>query len=244
MASEYVLVPRPGYDLREVVQNPTYENSVIFEYRYGSLVDIHSVTPFTLNTFKPVPPPQYFREEGVEKVKLEKVLPEGYFASGISPFIQAILITVKKIGVTSFSDIYKALVDGFRIAPDTKETQRMLRKLLEWMTGPPSYLTYYREKVRGVYRKTYYREGVSVSLHPPLVQRKLGVDPIDDQICEFGEMKGMFSYADIRAYIMETLKWLSRDDYLVLRLNRLVKRNYLEKIGELYRYRRRIDRFI
>jgi len=239
VGSEYVLVPRRGYDISEVVENPTYENSVIYEYRYGYLERIIPTTSFSLYTYNPVPPPEYYRTEKIEKIVLEKIIPQGFFASGVSPFIQAVVSIVTNAGVASFSEIYKGITDGMRIAPDTRSTQKMLKNLVKWMSGKPSYLSFYKEK-----REKYYRPGVRLTLRPPLHKIEPGVDPIDWAVCDFADRTGLFSYPELRDYIVGTIKWCSTDDYLSLRVKKLLKGGYLEKIGELYRFRRKVDRFL
>lgn len=239
MGSEYILVPRPGYDIREVVENPTAENSVIFEYRYGHLERIHPTTPFTLNTFNPKPPPEYYRRERIGKIVLKKIIPKGTFASGASPFVQAVASVVENAGVAEFSEIYRGITDGMRIAPPNRETQTMLKRLVDWMAGKPSYLTFYREGGR-----KYYRQGIPLDLRPPLHDIVPGVNPIDYAVCDYAESAGMFSYPELRDYMVSTIAWVSADDYLSERVKRLAKHGYLEKIGELYRYARRIDRFL
>ena len=239
MASEYVIRPRPGYSLHEAVEDPRWENAVIEEHRHGHLVAVYPVVPFTYHAFRPVPPPEYYREERAGPVVLEKIIPDGYFASGASPFVQAVVSVVSKAGVAEFPEIYRGVVEGFRILPDTGASQRMLRRLVRWMSGRPSLLTTYREG-----RRRFYREGVRLKLRPPLVRRAEGVDPIDAAVCEFGESSGLFSYPQVRAYLVETLGWLTSDDYLRDRIGRLVRAGYLERRGELYLFKRRVDRFL
>jgi hypothetical protein len=241
VASEYIIRPRPGYALHEAVENPTWENAVIEEHRYGKVEAIYPVTPFTLNAFNPIPPPEYYRmeKERISGITLRKIIPDGYFASGVSPFIQAVVSVVSRAGVAEFPEIYKGVVEGFRILPDTKASQRMLKALVKWMSGRPSFLTVYKEG-----RRKFYREGVSLKLQPPLVKRQEGVDPIDAAVCDFGEGESLFSYPQVRSYVVERLRWLSSDEYLKDRVDRLVKGGYLEKRGELYLFKRRVDRFL
>jgi len=239
MASEYILRPRPGYALHEAVESPTWESAYIEERRYGHLEGLHPVTPFTLSAFRPVPPPEYYRRERVGDVVLEKVIPEGYFASGASPFLQAVVSVVSRARAAEFPEIYRGVVDGFRIAPDSKRTQRMLRELVRWASGRPSVLTVYREG-----RRRFYRPGVPLKLRPPLVRRAEGVDPVDWAACDFGESAGTFSYPQLRDYVVETLGWLTSDAYLRARVDLLVRHGYLERVGELLLLRRRVDRFL
>ena len=239
MASEYVLKPRPGYSLHEAVENPRWENAVIEEHRHGSVVAIYPVVPFTLSVFRPVPPPEYYREERAGKITLDKVIPDGYFASGVSPFVQAVVSVVSRARVAEFSEIYKGVVEGFRILPDGRASQRVLKDLVKWMSGRVSLLTVYREG-----RRKFYREGVPLRLRPPLVRRVEGVNPVDAAVCEFGEAEGMFSYSQLREYLMDTLQWLTSDGYLRDRVRRMEKMGYLERRGELYLFKRMVEKFI
>lgn len=239
MASEYVIRPRPGYSVHEAVENPRWENAVVEEHRHGHVVAVYPAVPFVLSSLRPVPPPEYYREEKVGKITLEKVIPDGYFASGVSPFVQAVVSVVSKAGVIEFPELYRGVVDGFRILPDTRASQKMLKALVKWMSGRPSFLTVYKEKGR-----KFYRAGVSLRLRPPLVKRTEGVNPIDAAVCEFGEAESLFSYPQVRGYLVETLGWLTSDEYLRERVRRLVKEGYLERRGELYLFKRTVDKFL
>lgn len=238
MAREFILRNRPGYDLREAVENPTFENALIFEYEKGYLKAIHPVTPTTLYMYKPVPPPEYYRDERIGKTIIPKYLPDGYFASGASPFVQAIVRVVEGTALT-FPEIYQRLL-SYRIFPDSGSWKKRIKWLVKWMSGKVSYLTYYKEK-----RKTYFRVGVGLSLRPPVVSYRGGVDPIDDQISSFVEDSGSASYLEIREHIMDRLGWLESPSYLDESLQLLVKNGYLEKVGEdVYRHIRRVDKFL
>ncbi|MBA7503758.1 hypothetical protein ES706_02379 [subsurface metagenome] len=98
--TEYQLKPRPGYDALAVHKNPTPENSDIFEFDDdGALREIYPTSPRTLHMLKPVMPPSFYRVERVmKKFSLDRELPEGKLASGISPHIQLIWKTVSDRG--------------------------------------------------------------------------------------------------------------------------------------------------
>lgn len=236
---EFVLRARPGYDIREAVRNPTFENAAIFEYERGYLKNIHPVTPTTLYMFSPVPPPEYYRREKLEGRTLAKLLPDGYFGTGASPFVQAVLKVLSAKGVMTFEEIYRGVV-ALRICPESKNWQTRIRRLVRWMAGRPSLLTYYRE--RG--GRLHYREGVELVLDPPLVPFRPGVDPIDDQISSFVEQSGIASIDEIRSHIMERLRWLESPDYMEESLRLLERGGYIERTGSLYRHVRRVDRFL
>jgi hypothetical protein len=153
--------------------------------------------------------------------------------------VQAVVSVVSKAGVIEFPELYRGVVDGFRILPDTRASQKMLKALVKWMSGRPSFLTVYKEKGR-----KFYRAGVPLRLRPPLVKRIEGVNPIDAAVCEFGEAESLFSYPQVRGYLVETLGWLTSDEYLRERVRRLVKEGYLERRGELYLFKRTVDKFL
>lgn len=238
--SEYILKPKPGFDAREVKDNPNVFNSTVWEYRYGRLVNIYPATRVVRNMFNPKLPPEFYREEKVRHISLDKPLPEGNFAAGVSPFIQAIVQTVSRVGVADFADIYRGVVNDFQIARDSVKTQKTLRKLVTWMSKPkgPSYLTHYKEG-----KRKFYRVGVVPKGDPPLVNYRKGVDPIKDQICQLGEMLGTVSFAQIKEHVIDRLGWLTYDGYLRQCTDELVKNGNFQKFGELYRYVERIEGF-
>jgi len=241
MESEYILREKPGYDIREVGRHPTFWNSVIYEYQYGRIVNIYPVTSTTLYLLKPKLPPEYYSEEKIEKISLDKPLPSGYFASGISPFIQIIYRKALETNGATMRELYESIVKEYAIAPDTPETMKMIEQLVKWASSPggPSYLLRYIDS--GI---TYYRTGKAITGYPPLVEYRRGVDPIKDQICKLIENLGITSYGEIKKYIMDSLGWLSDEKYLVECLNDLVKNKNIEIFEKnYYKFVKRLETF-
>jgi len=229
MTSEYILIAKPGWDLREVGKNPVFKNAAIFEYRYGRLINIYPVTNATLRMFKPKLPPRFYEEETIGKISLDKPLPEGHFASGVSPFIQVLYRKAAEMEGAELSDLYRAVVSEFRIAPDTPETFEMVRLLVGWASAAPSYLVTFKEGGR-----TFYRAGKAPAGDPPLVPYTKGINPIEDQITQFVERKGMASYGEVKHYIIDGLGWLTSEGYLKDTIDKLVKNGNLKEFERGY----------
>lgn len=240
MSREFILRPNPGYDIRRVVQNPNSSNASVWEYRHGILKNIYPATRAIFSMYKIKPPPEYYAEERSGHIVLDKPLPDGYFCRGVSPFVQAIVQIVHRSGVADFGQIYRGLTKDFQIMPEGRKTQRILERLLKWMTNPrgPSYLVYYKDG-----RAVYYKIGVPISGEPPLVEYRKGVDPIKDQICKLGEIYGTMSYGQIKDHIVGRLGWLSNESYLIATLDELVKSGNLQKVGDIYRFVRSVEKF-
>lgn len=227
--SEYILIAKPGWDLREIEKNPTFDNSAIFEYRYGRVVNIYPVNMTTLHMFRPKLPPDYYEEETIEKISLDKPLPEGMFCAGVSPFIQVLYRKAAEMEGAALSDLYRAVVSEFRIAPDNVKTLNMVTLLVRWASSAPSYLITYKENGR-----TFYKAGRAPTGDPPLVPYKKGLNPIEDQLCQFVERKGMASYGEIKGYIINGLNWLTSEGYLKQCIDELVKNGNLWEFDKGY----------
>jgi len=237
--SEFVLVPRPGWDIREVARYPRFENAYIFEYRYGRLENIYPVNSQTLGIFKPRLPPEYYREEKVGKISLDKPLPDGYFATGVSPFVQVLYRKAVEMNGAGLSDLYKAVVSEYMIAPENKDTFEMVRHLVDWMAGAPSYLVRFVDRGR-----VFYRAGKPISGDPPLIPYEKGKNPIEDQVVKFVERRGITSYGDIKNFIIDRLGWLTSEAYLKDTLAKLTKnRNLVEVEKDYYSFLRHLDSF-
>jgi len=183
---------------------------------------------------KPKFPPEYYEIEMVGKISLDRPLPDGYFATGCSPFIQAIIRKTNELGTADFSDLYRAIVREFEIAPDNRETLREIKELVDWMSGEPGILVFHK---RG--GKTFYKVGAAPSCFPPLIAYRKRVHVIDDQICEVAEKKGVVTYGDIKSYVMDSIKWLTDEGYLTKRIKSLERSGNLTKFEGHYKFIKR-----
>jgi len=234
---EYVLKPRPGWDPLAVRDNPTEYNSDIVEYDGNVLKAIYPTTPDTLRMFKPKMPPSFYRVERVQKrISLHRELPEDHFACNCPPHVQAVIKTVGDREEATLEDIFRSLALDWRIVPKDERGQKLVRELVRWMYEPggPAYLI----KVRGM-----YRTGVAPSCDPPLIELHRGYDPYEWEIYELAKRRGMVSYAEIRAYIIDVLRWLKDESYLKHVIDGMTKRGNLERVGELYRAGKNLEPF-
>jgi len=233
---EYLLRPRPGYDMEEVVRAPSVHNAVIFEYDHGVLKNIYPATRTNLYIFDPKPPPDYYRKQTVNGKEIPKVLPEGHFGTGSSPFIQALWKKASQYRSVSFGDLFRALTEEFRIMPKNRRAERMLRKLLDWINDNAGYII--RTK------KGDYIAGPPPPVNIPLIKYTRGRDPIKEQICSLCESKHLVTYDEIREYIIDTLEWLTDTGYLNRCLRELVREGCLRRIGDdIYEFVRYPDLF-
>ena len=229
MSSEFILRPKAGYDIREIEKNPQFENSFITEYEYGRIRNIYPTNPTTLYMFNPKMPPSYYADEMVGRINLAKPMPEDYFASGVSPFLQIIYRKAVETDGAAVSDFYRAIVDEFRIASDGKETLKMVTELVKWASSSIGYLAKFKEK-----GKTFYRAGKPMRVVPPLIPFRRGVNPIEEQVTLFVERKGVASYGDIKGFIIGGLGWLTNEGYLKDCIDKLVKNGNLQEFGDGY----------
>lgn len=235
---EYVLKSRPGYSPHAVYQNPTSENSDIFEFDGMVFKTIHPVNPETLRMFKPVMGPEFYRVEKFGKVALDRELPAGRWACGSSPYTQAIWKTVYDKHGATFEDIFRSLASDYRIVPLNERSRRMIEAQVGWMYEPggPSYLIMVEGK---------YRVGIVPHCDAPLVEQRPGYCPIEWETYNFTRERGMASYAELRRYVFDVLKWLKDEDYFRSEvIKKLLKAgNLVEVAKEHYRAERVLEPF-
>jgi hypothetical protein len=214
-------MPKPGHHLVEL-ENPSYENSVIFAYRGSEVIDIIPVNDETLEMYKPKKPPQFYEAEHVMgEITLDRPLEEGYFVNRINPFVQAIWMTVRQMGSATWQDIFRSLTSQWRIAPNTPEYEEMVKGYIR------------RMHAQALLRRV---EGgkLAVGIVPRggafLIPHKPGFDPIEDQIVWFVSAKGMARLDEIVSYIVSHLEWLRRGDSAEWYVARLVRRRHLKEI--------------
>lgn len=239
---EAILQPFPEKDPNTVEKHPNPSNSAIFVYRYGRLEKIEPATPENLNIYEPELPPKFYKDETINRKPLiDKPLPEGKFASGASPFIQAVLVKAHEMEergeYPAMGDFYKSVAKEFKIAPEGDETRKMVKGIVGKISEPggPAYLMRYRGK---------YTVGNDPELDTPFHSFRRRVDPIKDKIMEFLESRDMASYEEIKNRIMgRPMRWLSNVDYLDKCLEELHDDGYVDKIDDKYRFKKRLEPF-
>jgi len=217
--AEAILIPRPGYSLKEAVENPNEENAVIYVYEHGRIIDILPATRASLYLYKPKPPPEYYKKETVEGIPIAKEFPEKFFGVGSSPFVQAMYKKATLYRSVTLLKLYKTLVDEYRILPAGRKTLITVKKLLDWHDKNTGYIVKTRQKT--------YIAGMPPPVEIPLIPFTPGMNPIEEQICKLAESQHFATFDDFVKLLLHELRWLTDTSYLRSSLQKLVKEGCL-----------------
>jgi hypothetical protein len=141
---EYIMQPESGYSLAEVVDNPQLHNSFIKVMDGARLVDILPMTNRNRYIQSLKPPPEYYLLEEIRTPEgtqsIDKITPEFSLAPELNPFHQLIHSIVADIGLTKPENIYKSLINNYRVFPDTHIARTVINKIINTMDKRYAYL--------------------------------------------------------------------------------------------------------
>jgi len=235
MTREYILSPKLGFSVEDAIENTSEENAEIEIYEYGIYKGTYPVNSLSLQILKPQPHPSYMRQQHIvlregEKV-LKKPIPEDYLTTDVNPYFQIIQRIVKDHEEASIETVLRILVHDYRLFKETKSDFKIVRKIMEKMHDDGMLVTY----------KKNYRVGLEIGMGDRLIPLVRGYDPFEWEMMDFIENKGLVSSDEVHRHIVTGLKWTKNDKLIENYLRRLCWDHYIDKIGDYYKFLKRLD---
>ena len=238
----YVLTNRIGHDLRNAIENPSFDKSeIVVLDNSGIEVDRIPVTPLTLYMYDPEPDPYYQKPEKIitttGEVEIPMMIPEDTVTTGENPFVQLVYRFTKKRDGATLEDIIRHITQEKRILPNNEYGINRVKALVQEM---------HNGSVLGgllVKRGSIYMAGVRLKTGRQLIKLYSGYDPFEYQIMQHVENKGTVSREEIHRLIMDRLKWARNSKTVEFYIKRLLRQN-IKQIGkDWFEYRKALEPF-
>jgi len=239
----YILTNQPGYDLRDAIENPSFEKSVIVVLdNSGVEIEQIPVTPLTLYMYEPEPDPRYQKPQKIVttsgEIEIPTFIPEDMVTTGENPFIQVIYRFVKRRDGATLEDIVRHITKERRILPNNDYGIRRVEAMVREM---------HNGAVMGgllVKKGNMYMAGVPLKTGRNLIRLYSGYDPFEYQIMQYVENKGTASREEIHSIIMDRLKWARNSKLVEFYIKKLTKQGNIKRISkDWFEYRKALEPF-
>jgi len=234
----FMLTNKPGFDLKEAVENPSFEKSVIQVIdNDGTILDEIQWTPVTDYMYSPKPTPSYMRPHKIKmetgEIQIPPIIPENTVTSGENPFIQIIYRFTNK-QERKFEDIYRHLTQEKKVLSDNKKSIYFIEFLIDEM--------FEGDELGGllIARGDSYITGVKLKIGRTIIPLHAGYDPFEYAIMNYSEKKGTVSRDELHELLSMSgnrYKWARYDKTIEYYINKLLKQKNIKKFGkDWYRY--------
>jgi len=227
----FILTNQPGYDLRDAIENPNFEKSVIVVLdNSGVEIDRIPVTPLTLHMYEPEPDPRYQKPQKIVttsgEIEIPTFIPDDMVATGENPFVQIIYRFVRRRDGASLEDITRHVTQERRILPNNDYGIRRVESIVTEMN---------KGAVLGgllVKKGNIYMPGVPLRTGRELIRLYSGYDPFEYQIMRYIENRGTASREEIHSFIMDGLKWARNSKLVEFYIKKLLKQGNIKRISK------------
>ncbi len=208
---EYVILPKPGYSITDLMMEGfNIKNSIIVKRIGGIVVEEHPYTEYNFRRYKPLPPPGYSKREilfvGERGYTIGKYYLGDYLYGGWNPYKQAIVMSVEQRKEMTEDEIMDVIFLDLKWLRRTDRNQKFILNLLRSLSRA-GFLNY----VKGLYE----RGDRKMPLEDNVVPLKRGVEPVVAEIWNFISMQEKTaSYRDIYTYMVKDLGWIQTDETL------------------------------
>jgi len=235
----FILTNKPGFDLKNAVENPSFRSSVIHVVdNDGTILEVIPWTPLTDYMYNPSPHPSYQRPHKIKMVtgemEIPTIVPENSVTSDENPFVQLIYRFSQK-QPRSFEDIYRHLVHEKKVLADTKPSLNIIRNLIQEM--------YEGDTLGGllIKRGDSFITGIKIKTGFKIIPLHIGYDPFEYEILKLAEHKGTISRDEIFNLLSmsgKQLRWAYYDTTIEYYIKKLLKQGNLIEFGkDWFRYR-------
>jgi len=239
---KYILTNKVGYDLREAIENPTFENAeIVVLDPAGIEIDRIPVTPLTLYMYNPEPDPRYQKPEKIVtlegEIEIPTLIPEDSVTTGENPFIQIIYRFVKRRETASLEDIVRHITTEKKLLPNNDYgIGRVISMVKQMHDGVLGGLL--------IKKGNLYMTGMKLKTGRRLIKIYPGYDPFEYYIIDYFSTKGTASKGEIHTFIMDDLKWARQGKLVDFYLKKLEKQGNIKRIGkEWYAFQKSLEPF-
>lgn len=242
----FILTNKPGFDIKQAVENPSYEGSIIHVLDSdGTILDQVQWTPVTDFMYDPTPDPRYQKPYKIKMQTGEMVIPpmvpENSVTSGENPFIQLLYRFAKKQNRT-IEDFIRHLTQEKKVLPDNKKSIGMVKAFISEM--------YDGDELGGllIKRGDAYLAGVNIKAGRRMEKLHNGYNPFEYVIVNMAERKGTLSRDEIYSLLGFSggmFQWARHDSTIDYYIKKLLKEGCLEKLGkDWFRYKKYPERMV
>lgn len=227
----FILSNKFGYDLREAVENPSFEISeIVVVDDSGIEIEKIPVTPLTLHMYNPEPDPNYRKPQKIitatGEIEIPLYIPDDMVANGENPFVQIIYRFVKRRDGITIEDIIRHVIKERRLLPANDYGMDRVKSLV--------YEMHNGEILGGLLIKkgNLYFAGAPLKTGRQLIRIYPGYDPFEYQIMEYLQNKGTSSRGEIHRYITDILKWARHPKLVEFYIDKLLRQGNIKRIGK------------
>ena len=242
----FIITNKPGYDIKQAVENPSYESSIIHVLgNDGTVLDELQWMPTTDYMYDPEPDPKYQKPYKIKMQTGETVIPpmipEGSITSNENPFVQLLYRFAKKQN-RNIEDFVRHLTQEKKVLPNNKKSMNVVKKIIDEM--------YEGDELGGllVRRGNAYLTGVNIRMGRRIIKIQSGYNPFEYAIVNASEHKGTISRDEIfnlLSFSGKGYQWARHDATINCYIKRLLKQGCIEKFGkDWFRYKKYPDRMV
>jgi len=242
----FMLTNKPGYEIKQAVENPSYETSIIHVLdNDGTILDEVQWTPTTDYMFDPEPDPRYQKPYKIKmqtgEMIIPPMIPENSVTSKENPFIQLLYRFAKKQNRT-IEDFIRHLTHEKKVLPDNQGSINIIKNFIREM--------YEGDELGGllIKRGDAYLAGVDIKTGRRIIKLHNGYNPFEYVIINTAERKGTISRDEIYSLLSfsgKEYQWSRHDSTTDYYIKKLLKEGCLEKLGkDWFRYKKYPSRMV
>ena len=242
----FIITNKPGFDIKQAVENPSYESSIIHVLGSdGTVLDEIQWMPTTDYMYDPEPDPRYQKPYKIKMQSGETVIPpmipDNSVTSNENPFIQLLYRFAKKQNRT-VEDFVRHLTQEKKVLPNDKKSISIVKNFIEEM--------YEGDELGGllIKRGDAYAAGVNIKMGRRLIKLQSGYNPFEHAIVNAAEHKGTISRDEIfnlLSFSGKGYQWSHCDSTINYYIKKLLKEGCLDKFGkDWFRFKKYPSRMV
>lgn len=242
----FVLSNKPGYDIKQAVENPSYEISIINVVdNDGTILDQIQWTPTTDYMYDPQPDPTYQKPYKIKmqtgEMVIPPIVPEDMLTSGENPFVQLLYRYAKKQN-RKFEDFVRHITQEKKLLPKNPTSIQLIKNIIDEM--------YEGEEIGGllIKRGDSYTKGVDIKHGRRLIKLHNGIDPFEHAILDRADKLGTISLDELNKLLSfsgNMYQWARYDSTIDYYIKKLLKQGNIERFGkDWFRFKKYPDRMV